>query len=113
LKKLINSVLIALLWVLLGYVVWGLDTRHRYLDAFQATTEGEPLAEVLKRFGPPSHIEPRSNAPGYDFGSRSACGESCWLRIWYELPFSLGVSPVSVDFDSRQLVIHKYQWNSP
>jgi len=51
----------ALVWLLVAYVVWGL------------------------------HIEPHATAPGYDSGSRSACGESCWLRLWYELPFSLGL----------------------
>jgi hypothetical protein len=105
------------LWVLVGllgaYVVWGIYTRHRYLTAFEATKPGETLEVVLKRFGQPSHIEPHYSVSGYDSGEKSVCGQSCWLRLWYELPFDLGVSPVTVDFNSQQVVIDKYQWSSP
>src|SRR6185436_10112409 len=112
-KALAASAAFALLWVATGYVAWGVYTRQHYLAAFEHTELGEPLSVVLGRFGPPSHIEPHYNVPGYDSGGKSACGESCWLRLWYELPFSLGVSPVTVDFNSQQVVIHKYQWSSP
>ena len=45
--------------------------------------------------------------------AQHAVGEAFSLRFWYELPFSLGISPVTVDFNSQQTVIGKYQWNSP
>jgi hypothetical protein len=95
------------------YVAWGLYTRNEILTEYKATKPGETLESVLKRFGQPSHIEPHSNFPGYDQGSRNVCGESCWIRLWYELPLDMGTSPVTVDFDSQQVVIDKYRWSSP
>ena len=112
-KNLVPSLAFSILWLVVGYIAWGIYTRQHYLAAFDATQNGESLKSVLNRFGNPSHIEPRSDAPGYDSGSRSSCGESCALRLWYELPFSLGLSPVTVDFNSQQRVIDKYQWSSP
>lgn len=99
--------------LLVGYVTHGVFTYRAYTTAFAQTKQGEPLETVLARFGPPSHIEPRYDSSGYAEGNRSVCSGPCWLRLWYELPFTLGVSPVSVDFDARQRVIHKYEWNSP
>lgn len=112
-RQVLRSLLAGLLILVLGYVVSGVFTYRTYTDAFAQTHEGESLEAVLARVGPPSHIEPRRNTTGYASGSRSVCGEPCWLRLWYELPFTLGVSPVTVDFDAQQRVIHKYQWNSP
>jgi hypothetical protein len=112
-RNLASSLLFGILWVLAAYIVWGIYTRQHYLAAFDATQNGESLKTVLDRFGTPSHIEPRSNLSGHDSGSRSGCGESCALRLWYELPFSLGVNPVTIDFNAQQRVIDKYQWSSP
>jgi len=103
-KRVIASAGYSLLWLVLGYVIWGATVRHRYLTAFEATQPGDSMSEVLQRFGAPSHIDP---APPH------VVGEAFALRFWYELPFSLGVSPVTVDFNSQQSVIKKYQWNSP
>jgi|ERR1700692_1268760 len=103
-KRLASTALLGLVWVIGAYFVWGINVRHRYLSAFTITKTGDSMSAVLTRFGPPSHIDPRGpyNTPdGY------------WIRFWYELPFSLGVSPVTVDFDSNQVVVGKYQWNSP
>ena len=108
-KSLMGGVVI----VLMGYFVHGVFTYYSYMKAFEQTQEGETLQVVLERFGPPSHIDPRYEVTGYDHGSRSVCGQSCWLRLWYELPFTLGVTPVTVDFNVEQKVIHKYQWHSP
>jgi hypothetical protein len=84
-----------------------------YLAAFDKTQVGDSLDTVTARFGEPTRIERHSNAPGYDSGSRSACGESCWIRYWYEIPLTLGIAPVTVDFNREHVVIHKYQWHSP
>jgi len=76
---------------------------HRYLTAFEANQPGDAMRVVLQPFGTPSHIDP---APEH------AVGEAFSLRFWYELPFSLGISPVTVDFNSQQTVIGTYQSNS-
>lgn len=112
-RQVLPSLLGGLVIFLIGYVIHGVYTYNVYVNAFAQTQEGESLDAVLARFGPPSHIEPRQNSVGYASGNRSVCGDPCWLRLWYELPFTLGVAPVSVDFDAQQRVIHKYQWNSP
>lgn len=112
-RKLVASFVFGILWMLVGYFGWSIYQRQHYLAAFAATQNGDSLKTVLDRFGIPSHIEPKSDSVGYDSGSRSVCGESCSLRLWYELPFSLGITPVTVDFNTEQRVIHKYEWSSP
>ena len=112
-RTFLSSFGFALLWVFIAYIAWGTYTRQHYLNAFEKTKQGESLSSVLERFGSPSHIEPHYSGSGYDSGSKSVCGESCWVRLWYEVPFTLGISPVTVDFDVEQKVIHKYEWNSP
>jgi hypothetical protein len=103
LKRILSSAAFGLLWVVVIYVCWVISVRHRYLAAFDATQQGDDVALVLKRFGSPSRIERPVHVVGYVYQ----------LRFWYESPFSLGVSPVSVDLDSNLVVVNKYQWNSP
>lgn len=103
-SRILSSAGFGLLWVALGYVIWGACVRHRYLTAFEATQPGDSMRLVLQRFGAPSHIDP---APVH------VVGAAFTLRFWYELPFSFGISPVTVDFNSQQTVIGKYQRNSP
>lgn len=110
---LFKSVFNVLVVVALGYFAYGGVMYRTYSQAFIKTRDGETLEVVLQRFGNPSHIETHHNGYGYDSGSKSVCTESCWLRLWYEMPFTLGASPVTVDFDAQQKVIHKYEWNSP
>jgi len=98
---------LAALSTLVVYVVLADRKGDQYLDAFNKTQVGESMDTVIARFGEPSHIEGHSDAPGYDSGSRSACGETCWVRLWYEIPLTLGISPVSVDFNRQNVVIHK------
>jgi len=112
-KRILISVALSLVWVILGYMVLGVQQRIRYLDAFERTKKGESLGSVLERFGRPSHLEPHREVTGYDSGERSVCGQSCWLRVWYEVPFTLGTAPLTVDFDATQHVIDKYRWSSP
>lgn len=105
---------LAMLLTLLAQVVWGLKVRWEYASAFDQTAGGESLEVVQQRFGPPSHIESgKPELRGYDDGSRSVCGGSCWLRFWYEPPFTLGIDPYVVDFDQQQRVIHKARFHSP
>jgi hypothetical protein len=96
-----------------AYCAWGVYTRLSYGDAFEQTKNGESLAEVTTRFGTVGIIEGHQDATGYDWGSRSVCGGTCWLRIGYELPFSLGTSILVIDFDNNQKVINKAKMNSP
>jgi hypothetical protein len=103
-KHIALTALLGLVLVTGAYLAWGISVRHRYLSAFAITKPGDSMDTVLARFGPPSHIDPRGRYNGPD---------NYWIRFWYELPFSLGVSPVTVDFDSNQVVVGKYQWNSP
>lgn len=97
----------------LAYIGWGAFTYRAYSQAFSETKQGQSMSDVLNRFGSPSHIEPHFDVPGYGAGSRSVCGEQCWLRLWYERPLTLGTSPVTIDFNMEQKVIDKYEWNSP
>ena len=109
----IRSILVALLILAFSYVAHGIWTYKALTRAFEQTQKGDALAVVVGRFGQPSRIEGHSAATGYDHGSRASCGESCVLRLWYEFPFTIGTSPLSVDFDANQVVIDTYRWNSP
>jgi hypothetical protein len=112
-KRILTSVALSLLWLLLAYLAWALLERARYDRAFEQVTVGEPLGSVLAHLGSPSHLEPHRDTGGYDRGERSGCNGACWLRLWYEVPLTLGTAPISVDFDAQQKVIRKYRWSSP
>jgi hypothetical protein len=112
-KTSLVSIGLSLTWVVLGYVVLGVRQRIHYTEAYETTKTGESLASALARFGRPDHLEPHHETPGYDAGERSVCGQSCWLRIWYEIPFTFGAGSFSVDFDATEHVIDKYRWSSP
>jgi hypothetical protein len=112
-RDIFRSLASAILWGVTGYILYGVITFNIYLDAFEQTKNGETMQVVLERFGSPSHIEPHSYSSGYDAGNRGICSETCALRFWYELPFTLGTSPLTIDFNADQKVIHKYEWNSP
>lgn len=106
-------ILLGVITSLSAYGAWGMYKRTSYKAAFEQTQVGEGLAAVIARFGAPEVIEGHQDAPGYDWGSRSVCGGSCWLRIGYELPFSLSTAMLTIDFDSNQKVINKAEQNSP
>ena len=105
--------IVIVLSALASYLFWADRKGDHYLAEFDRTQSGESLNSVIARFGEPTRIEHHSNVPGYDSGSRSGCGETCWLRLWYEIPLTLGTAPVSVDFNRQNVVIDKYQWHSP
>jgi hypothetical protein len=46
-----------LLWTVIVYLAWGLVVRHRYTDAFAATSAGDTMFTVVTRFGPPDNLE--------------------------------------------------------
>src|SRR6266403_3951863 len=96
---------------------WLRHFRDSYLPflrpAFENTKNGEALNVVLRRFGAPSHIDGLHDVPGKEGHLVSGCGESCTLRLWYELRFMLGTHALTVDFDSRHKVINKYEMYSP
>ena len=85
--------------------------RRKYQKAFDATEIGEPLNSVLLRFGEPSDVTGHLHQG--ETGRQPPCENQCSLRLWYMSPILGGVSPYSVDFDSDQKVISKYQWSSP
>lgn len=113
-KRTLVSIGLSIVWIAVAYLIWAFVVRVRYDEAFEHVAPGETLQSVLERFGSPSHLEARhGTSKGYDNGDRSACGESCWLRLWYEMPLTLGTKPISVDVDAQQRVIQKYRWTSP
>lgn len=112
-KRALVSVGLSLIWTAIAYLVWATVVRAHHVEAFQKVAVGDTLQSVLERFGQPSHLEPRHFVKGYDSGDQSVCAESCWLRLWYEVPLTFGTQPVSVDIDSQQRVIRKYRWSSP
>lgn len=95
------------------YMIHGIYERLQYKGAFEKTKVGDSLQETLARFGRPDFIEARADeATGYDNGSRSVCGATCWLRLSYVLPFSFGTTTLIVDFGVNQKVIHLAKHNS-
>ncbi len=108
-----RSLVAAIIWAAIGYVIFEIATYHSYVQAFENTKNGEALNVVLRRFGAPSHIDGLHDVPGKEGHLVSGCGESCTLRLWYELRFMLGTHALTVDFDSRHKVINKYEMYSP
>jgi hypothetical protein len=112
-RPILKWLLLSALCVAAVYCVWGIQIRLHYDRAFAQIKIGESIKSVLAHVGQPSHIEAQYDGTGYASGSRSVCGNPCWIRFWYEKPFDFGISPYSVDFDVHQNVIHKYEWHSP
>lgn len=56
-KRLLASLAHGLLWLTLAYVIWGFVVRHRYADAWKATTAGESVPTVVNRFGAPDYLQ--------------------------------------------------------
>jgi hypothetical protein len=69
-KRFFASLGHGLLWLALTYVIWGLIVRHRYTDAWKATTVGDSVPTVINRFGVPEyysrfgfHVDPNLVLP--------------------------------------------------
>jgi hypothetical protein len=54
-RRLVVSLGNGLLWIAVAYLAWGLDVRHRYVNAFAATSVGDTALTVINRFGPPDN----------------------------------------------------------
>jgi hypothetical protein len=85
------------------YVVSG------YERAFERTSDGDSMANVLARFGEPSVREQRDH-PFLRYGP--PC-EACAARLWWEHPILRGFEAWSVEFDNSGRVAHKAHWVSP
>jgi hypothetical protein len=106
-----------LLWTIIVYLAWGLVVRHRYSNAFAATSAGDTMFTVITRFGPPDYLESplKYSRPDYCATAHSPCSDPYFLRLWYSLPFTFAVGGhvLIVDLDEQQRVINKGEMWSP
>jgi hypothetical protein len=110
-RRLVVSLGHGLLWFAIAYLAWGLVVRHRYVNAFAATSVGDPMSIVITRFGPPDNVEsPLKFAhPDYCASAHPPCSDTYFLRLWYWLPFTsvVGGHVLIVDLNEQQRVIDK------
>jgi len=106
-----------LLWTIIVYLAWGLVVRHRYTNAFAATSAGDTMFTVVTRFGPPDNLESplKYSRPDYCANAHPPCSDPYFLRLWYSLPFTsvVGEHVLIVDLDEQQRVINKGEMRSP
>jgi hypothetical protein len=99
------------------YLAWGLVMRHRYTNAFAATSAGDTMFTVITRFGPPDNLESplKYSRPDYCANAHPPCSDPYFLRLWYSLPFAsvVGGHVLIVDLDEQQRVIDKGEMRSP
>jgi hypothetical protein len=88
-----------------GYVVSG------YERAFERTSNGDSLADVLSRFGEPS-VRENPNIPFLRYAT-SPCRDTCAERLWWEHPILRDIEAWSVEFDAAGRVVRKTHWVSP
>jgi hypothetical protein len=103
----------ALFWGLVLYVISGTLTFRSYLQAYEQTEAGDSIYAVLRRFGQPSRIYGLLEYPGDSGRLISMCGECCTLQLEYDLPFTMGINVLAIDFDARHKVIRKVEMSSP
>jgi hypothetical protein len=79
--------------------------REKLLEAYGKAQIGEAMPVVLGRFeyGSPS-VRPHT-----DSGNPLDCTGSCWIRLTYDLPVTLGERWITLDFDRDQKLIRKDQ----
>jgi hypothetical protein len=107
-KRIAMSAGFGVLWVAVGYVVWGVSVRFRYDAAFEATKVGDSMSAVVERFGRPTDVEShREGTDGFH------CISSCRFRLWYEKPLLGGIEPMAIDFGDQLVVVDKYHYSSP
>jgi len=116
-KRLLASLGHGLLWLTLAYIIWGLVVRHRYADAWKATTVGDSVPTVINRFGVPDYVQSPTRYANPDFCARpqQTCSDLYAIRFWYQLPFTAftGGHVLVIDFDDRQRVVGKSEmWSS-
>ena len=106
-----------LLWTVIVYLSWGLVVRHRYNNAFAATSAGDTMFTVVTRFGPPDNLESplKYSRPDYCANAHPPCSDPYFLRLWYWLPFTsvIGGHVLMVDLDEQERVINKGEMRSP
>ncbi|MFL6600164.1 MAG: hypothetical protein ACJ8R9_02440 [Steroidobacteraceae bacterium] len=106
-----------LLWTVIVYLAWGLIVRHRYTNAFAATSAGDTMFTVITRFGAPDNLESplKYSRPDYCANAHPPCSNPYFLRLWYSLPFTsvVGGHVLIVDLDEQQRVIDKGEMRSP
>ena len=110
--KIGRSFLASLAWFALAYVGFSALTYHRYMHAFGATNEHESLNSVIERFGSPDRVYGLYEVPGEPGHFRSVCGDGCVLRLEYDLPLTLGIQTLALDFDHQHKVISKGEMTS-
>jgi hypothetical protein len=116
-RRLVVSLGHGLLWIAVAYLAWGLAVRHRYVNAFAATSVGDSALMVINRFGPPDNLESplKYSRPDYCANAHPPCSNPYFLRLWYSLPFTsvVGGHVLIVDLDEQQRVIEKGEMRSP
>jgi len=88
-----------------SYVVAG------YERAFDATTDGDSLAQVMSRFGEPGVTERRGVL--FERYAARPCSGECSVRLWWEHPILRGLEAWSIELDGTGRVIHKAHWVLP
>jgi hypothetical protein len=95
------------------------NLRRSNRVASRISSTGLPLmsgVSIAEQSAPRSAMSALDDAilrESYDQSGRSVCGESYCFGLWYEIPFDLRVSPVTVVFNVQPVLIHKYRWSSP
>jgi hypothetical protein len=116
-KRVLASLGHGLLWLALTYIVWGLVVRHRYANAWNATTVGDAVPTVINRFGAPDYVESplRYSQPEFCARPGEKCPDDYAIRFWYQIPFTfiVGGHVLVVEFDDHQRVIEKLEMRSP
>lgn len=105
-KRFFASLGHGLMWLTLTYLIWGLIVRHRYTDAWNATTVGDTVPMVINGFGAPDNVESslRYSQPDFCAQPQEKCPHDYAIRLWFQLPFTfvVGWHVLVVDFDDRQ-----------
>jgi hypothetical protein len=72
-----------LLWTVIVYLAWELVMRHRYTNAFAATSAGETMFTVITRFSPPDNLESplKYSRPDYCADAHPPCSAPYFLRL--------------------------------
>jgi hypothetical protein len=79
--------------------------------AFDAIHVGDTRDTVVRRFGPPSHVEqPDALFSRY---ADKRCQDPCVERLWFENRLTLDTEAWSIELDKDGRVIRRSHWVSP